>query len=70
MNNAHDFLRFMMDEKLKYCRTCKGLRKKISFEQLSESAQEGFMTYKNSGKFLFCEKCNEYSMIANYEFGY
>ena len=59
----------MMDMKLKYCRTCKGLRKDITFAQLSPSAQEGFKDYMYSARFVYCEKCDEYSMITDYLYG-
>jgi hypothetical protein len=69
MNNTNEILKMMMDIKLIHCRRCNGLRKNITFDQLSPSAQESFKEYMYSAKFVYCEKCNEYSMITDYLYG-
>ena len=53
------------------CPICEQERETIKFENLPEASKDGFKelisqeTYKRGATFLFCRKCNEYSILSS-----
>lgn len=53
------------------CSTCGKERQPVGFEDLPEASKKGFIDlmnqepYKSRSKFLWCSKCNEYSILSS-----
>ena len=54
------------------CSSCGKGRETVKFEDLPEASKNGFEEllkqepYKSGATFLYCRKCNEYSILSNF----
>ena len=54
------------------CSSCGKEREIIKFENLPEASKKGFKellkqeSYKSGATFLYCKKCNAYSILSDY----
>lgn len=52
---------------LNHCTQCGSKRIRVTIEELPEEMKKEIKDYKEESYFLYCDKCQEYSLVINYD---